>query len=276
LTTLLWMLACAAAPQTVEPPVQAAPTAQPAQEPRPEPEPEPGPEPEPTSSYTAGPPPSGWVDLAQHIPDLRVDARYHTANNFTGAPLPGYGAPAAWLQKAPADALSKVQDSLAEQGLGLIVYDAYRPLRGTLAMVAWAHRTDQVALLDNGYIARRSGHNKGNTIDLSVVTLTTGEPLDMGTPWDTLSEASHTTKASGKALENRLLLRTAMHAQGWKNYYKEWWHYSFDMDGDLTHRDVPYGCWEPAEGTWKAPEGWKEPGYVMPATVEPQPCPDAP
>ncbi len=217
-------------------------------------------------------PPEGWVDLTEHIPGLRVDIRYHTANNFTGAPLPGYGAPGAWLQQAPADALKKVQEALVARGKGLLVYDAYRPLRGTLGMVAWAKRTDQVHLLDNGYIARRSGHNKGNTIDLSVVDLATGQALDMGTPWDTLDERSHTTHATGLALENRLLLRTVMHEHGWRNYSKEWWHYSFAMDGDLPHRDVPYACFEPPEGQWTAPAGWDQPGHVMPATIAPAPC----
>jgi len=268
--TLALLLACTGQPT---PPPAPVPVAVP--EPPPAPEPAPPPEP-PPPAYTPNPPPEGWVDLKAHIPGVKTDIRYHTADNFTGAPLPGYGAPEAWLQHDPANALVKVQADLKEKGLGLLVYDAYRPLRGTLGMVAWAHRTDQVHLLDDGYIARRSGHNKGNTIDLSVVDLETGEELDMGTPWDTLSEASHTTKATGKALENRLMLREVMHAHGWKNYWKEWWHYSYKMPGKLPHRDVPYGCWEAPEGSWTAPEGWKEPGHVMPAKVEPQPCLEPP
>jgi D-alanyl-D-alanine dipeptidase len=210
------------------------------------------------------PPPSGWVDLRQAVPGLRVEARYHVADNFTGAPLPGYGAPGAWLLDIPAKALARVQADLAAEGLGLLVYDAYRPLRGTLAMVAWAHRTDQVHLLDDGYIARRSGHNRGNTIDLTLVDLTTGQPLDMGTPWDTLTEASHTRNATGPALENRNRLVTAMRRHGWTNYSKEWWHFSYALEGELAHRDVPYGCFEPAEGAWTEPAGWREPGWTAP------------
>ena len=234
------------------------------------PEPVVAPEPEPVYD---NPPPEGWVDLQAHLPGLRVDIRYHTADNFTGAPLPGYGTPGAWLQQAPADALRGVQDQLHEQGLALLVYDAYRPLRATLGMVAWAKRTDQVHLLDDGYIARRSGHNKGNTIDLSVVDLATGTELDMGTPWDTLDERSHTRNAQGDALHNRMVLRRAMHAAGWRNYSKEWWHYSFAMEGDLRHRDVPYACFEPAESEWGAPAGWDRAGHVMPTTIAPGPCP---
>jgi len=207
----------------------------------------------------------GWVDLRLALKGARFDIRYHTADNFTGAPLPGYGAPGAWLQREPAEALSAVQASLETDGLGLLVFDAYRPLRGTLAMVAWAERTDQVHLLDDGYIARRSGHNKGHTIDLTLVDLSSGEPLDMDTPWDTLSEASHTRNATGEALANRLRLKAAMEAFGWKNYHKEWWHYSFTMEGKQEHRDRPYGCFERFEGAWVAPDGWNRPGYEMPA-----------
>lgn len=265
---VLVLFACGATPPTPVAPPEPEPVLEvPATPPVAPPEPEPAPDP----AAFANAPPEGWVDLTEHIPSLRVDIRYHTPDNFTEAPLPGYGVPGAWLQQAPADALQEVQAELEKQGLGLLVYDAYRPLRGTLGMVAWAERTDQEHLL-NGYIARRSGHNKGNTIDLSVVNLSTGEELDMGTPWDTLNERSHTRNATGEALENRLLLRAAMHAQGWRNYSKEWWHYSFAMEGDLRHRDVPYACFEPAEGSWKAPEGWNQPGYTMPQTWEPAPC----
>lgn len=209
-------------------------------------------------------PPEGWVDLAKHIEGVRLDIRYHTSDNFTEQALPGYGVPGAWLQQAPADALVRVQAALAAHGLGLLVYDAYRPLRGTLGMVAWAERTNQVFLLDNGYIARRSGHNTGNTVDLTMVDLATGALIDMGTAWDTLTEASHTRNITGPALENRLQLRAAMEREGWKNYHKEWWHYSYAMEGPLPHRDVPYACFEPDEGEWEAPAGWDRPDFAMP------------
>jgi len=238
----------------------------PAPAPAPAPPPEPAPEPEPTPDLGAhqNAPPEGWTDLRDVLPDARFDIRYHTADNFTGAPLPGYGVPGAWLRDEPAQALVKVQARLAEQGRSLLIYDAYRPLRGTLGMVAWARRTDQVALLDGGYIARRSGHNKGNTVDLSVFDVATGEELDMGTAWDTLSEESHTRRATGEALDNRMLLREVMHAEGFKNYFREWWHYTWGSDKGLPYRDVPYACFEPDEGAWTAPEGWEDPGHTMP------------
>ncbi|MBX2799160.1 MAG: hypothetical protein KTR31_15915 [Myxococcales bacterium] len=265
--TLLLVLGCTGAAQV---PAPDSPTPEPTSVTPPVAE-VPDPEPAAPPPDVRNAPPEGWVDLTEHIPSVRVDIRYHTPNNFTGAPLPGYGHPGAWLQRAPADALKAVQTDLEAKGYSLLVYDAYRPLRGTLGMVAWAERTDQEHLL-NGYIARRSGHNKGNTIDLSVVEMSTGDELDMGTPWDTLDERSHTRNATGEALENRLMLRAAMHAHGWRNYSKEWWHYSFAMKGDLRHRDVPYACFEPAEGTWTAPDGWNQPGFQMPMTYDMAPC----
>jgi D-alanyl-D-alanine dipeptidase len=216
-------------------------------------------------------PPAGFVDLQQAVPGLREQINYHTAHNFTGAPLPGYGAAAAWLLQEPAEHLARVQAALAKRGLSLLVYDAYRPLRATLGMVAWAEREDKVDLLDHGYVARRSGHNHGHTIDLTVVDAETGEPLDMGTPWDTLDERSHTFRASGQALKNRLLLKAAMEAEGFKAYLKEWWHFSYPLEGTRS-RDVPYGCFEPREGQWTAPSGWDKKGFVMPAVIEARPC----
>ena len=191
-------------------------------------------------------PPGGFVDLRDAVPGIALEIRYHTKDNFTGEQLPGYTAAGAWMLEEPAEALARVQASLAKEGLGLLVYDAYRPLRGTLGMVAWAERTNQVHLLDNGYIARRSGHNHGHTIDLTVIDLKTKKPLDMGTPWDTLTEESHTMKAKGKALRNRLKLKNAMEAQGFKAYFKEWWHFGYPMKG-TKGRDVPYGKEEAPE-----------------------------
>jgi D-alanyl-D-alanine dipeptidase len=172
--------------------------------------------------------------------------------------------------------LKKVQEDLAKIGHGLLVYDAYRPLRGTLAMMAWAKRERQVHLLDAGYIARRSGHNKGHTLDLTIVHLETGEPIDMGTTWDTLDERSHTLNIQGTPLDNRLVLKTNMETHGWKNYWKEWWHFSFQMEGEdkLGHRDIPYSCSEPDEGRWVPPRGWSIPNFTMPQRIPVSPCQD--
>ncbi len=186
-------------------------------------------------------PPEGMVDLAHVIPDVRLDVHYARADNFTGAPLPGYEVEAAWMAEAPARALVKVQHDLREQGLGLVVFDAYRPRRATKAMVAWAEGHDRVDLLEDGYVARTSGHARGHTIDLGLVDLDSGEVLDMGTDFDTFSVDSHTRRAEGEALERRLLLRDAMRRRGFVPYAREWWHFAHPTEG-LPSRDAPYAC----------------------------------
>jgi D-alanyl-D-alanine dipeptidase len=115
-------------------------------------------------------------------PTIRTDVRYATANNFTGERLPGYDRPLALLRPEAARALARVQARLRADGLGLKVFDGYRPVRATLAMVDWAERTNRRWVLDQGYVARSSGHNRGHTVDLTLVRLDTGEELDMGTP----------------------------------------------------------------------------------------------
>ena len=148
-------------------------------------------------------PPAGFVDLQQAIPGIRIQAGYHSAHNFTGAPLPGYGVNAAWLHKKAAAALGKVQQQLTSEGLGLLVYDAYRPARATQAMMAWVRRTKQHRLVTQGYISPRSRHNHGVAVDLTLVSLEDGKPLDMGGVWDTFTKQAHTGKATGKILANR-------------------------------------------------------------------------
>lgn len=223
----------------------------------------PGAAPDPRLGQRAAP--VGFVDLRDALPEACFAVGYHTAENFTGAPLPGYLAPGAWLLDAPAAALGRVEARLRKAGWTVVIYDAYRPLRGTLAMVAWAKRTDQVGLLDTGYIARRSGHNHGHTVDLGLAAPGTCALPDMGTPWDTLDDRSRLKNATGEVLERRLLLAGAMRAEGFASYWKEWWHYQFRLDG-TAGRDVPYGSGEPEEGAWAAPAGWERPGWTPPMT----------
>jgi D-alanyl-D-alanine dipeptidase len=195
-------------------------------------------------AQAARPPPPGFVDLTQRIPTLRIHIGYHTSENFTGAPLPGYAAAGAWLLAPAAEALAKVQADLAPKGLGLLVYDAYRPRRASRAMLAWAKREGKVALFQQGYIASKSGHNHGHTIDLTLIESKTQTPLDMGVPWDTLDARANTENASGEALAHRHLLRDAMRARGFRPYAKEWWHFTFPVPNSEP-RDVPYGSGEP-------------------------------
>jgi D-alanyl-D-alanine dipeptidase len=162
-----------------------------------------------------------------------VELRYATSNNFTGAPLPGYLANRAFLRREAAAALARVQRDLRLQGLGLKIFDAYRPVRATLAMVDWTQRVNRPDLLKDGYIASRSRHNLGLAVDLTLIELATGRELEMGTPFDTFSAAAHTANASGEAAVNRQRLKAAMEAEGFTNYDQEWWHYSFDVSNPL-------------------------------------------
>lgn len=169
------------------------------------------------------------VDVQSLDSTIQVDARYAGENNFTGAPLPGYEAPRVLLRREAAFALVRVQARLRSGGLGLMVYDGYRPVRATMAMVDWAERTGRQELLKEGYIARRSRHNLGLAVDLTLVDPSSGTPLDMGTPYDTFSEAAHTANASGRVLRYRQILVRAMESEGFSNYEKEWWHFSYQV-----------------------------------------------
>lgn len=162
-----------------------------------------------------------------------VELRYATPNNFTGAPLPGYLANRAFLRREAAAALARVQRDLRSEGLGLKIFDAYRPVRATLAMVDWTRRVNRPDLLSDGYIASRSRHNLGLAIDLTLIDRATGRELEMGTPFDTFSAAAHTANASGLAAVNRQKLKVAMEREGFVNYDQEWWHFSFDVPNPL-------------------------------------------
>ncbi len=166
------------------------------------------------------------VDVRSVDSTIAVNLRYFTSDNFTGAPLPGYEANRAYLRREAANALGRVQKQLRADGLGLLIWDGYRPVSGTEGMVSWAERTGNMKYFKQGYIARRSRHNMGVAVDLTLVNLETGAPLEMGTPFDTFSKAAHTANATGTAAQNRQRLVAAMEAQGFSNYDQEWWHFS--------------------------------------------------
>lgn len=183
------------------------------------------------------------VDVRALDSTIRVDARYAGPDNFTGAPLPGYDANRALLRREAAAALARVQQRLAAEGLGLKVWDGYRPVRATLAMVAWTERTSQTWLLDSGYIARRSRHNQGVAVDLTVVDLHSGQEASMGTPFDTFDDAAHTANATGAVKQSRDHLVEVMASEGFTNYAMEWWHFWYVVEGpvpfDLVIRAAP-------------------------------------
>lgn len=193
-------------------------------------------------------PPHPFVDLRLELPGARFRIGYHRADNFTGAQLPGYGAPGAWLLKAAAANIASVNAEFHALGLGLVVYDAYRPRRATVAMVSWCETHGATWILEQGYASPKSRHNTGNTIDIGLWDLSTGEALDMGTSWDTFAPSSHTLNADGDVLSRRLLLRDTMKTHGWQGYSKEWWHFNLVELNDLPAFDVPYGRGEPEIG----------------------------
>ena len=178
------------------------------------------------------------IDVRMIEPAITVEMRYATADNFTGAPLPGYLANRAYLRREAAAALARVQRRLRESGLGLKVFDAYRPARATQAMVDWTTRAGRADLLRDGYIASRSRHNLGLAIDLTLIELGTLRELEMGTPFDTFSAAAHTANATGAIAANRQLLKAAMEREGFTNYDQEWWHFSFSVPDPLRF-DLP-------------------------------------
>ena len=178
------------------------------------------------------------VDVQTAAPGVRVDLRYRDSANFTGAPLPGYEANRALLRREAAAALARVQREVADSGWTLLVYDAYRPVRATEAMVAWTARAGRPDLVRDGYIASRSRHNLGVAVDVTLADGATGAALPMGTPFDTFSADAHTANATGEAAVNRRRLVRAMERHGFTNYDQEWWHFSFPVERPLRF-DVP-------------------------------------
>jgi D-alanyl-D-alanine dipeptidase len=182
------------------------------------------------------------ADLSAVVPGARFELRYATTNNFTGAILPGYGAARPLLRREAAVALASVERDLESKGMGLKVWDGYRPVRATLGMVSWCERNHRTDLLDSGYIARRSRHNQGVAIDLTVVDHASGRELDMGTPFDNFTERAHTANASGDQAANRRILGDAMRRAGFVNYVGEWWHFSFEVPDPMPF-DLPLEGW---------------------------------
>ncbi len=191
--------------------------------------------------------PAAFVDAAATVPGLIVDMRYAGSHNFVGRPIDGYETPRCLLTQAAAAALADVARDLAPRGLHLKVFDCYRPTRAVANFVHWAHDLNDVAgkaefypdvdkrtLFRDGYIAARSGHSRGSTLDLTLARAD-GRELDMGTPFDFFSPKSWTAdpSISAEAKGNRAMLAAAMRRRGFRPYAKEWWHFS------LSHEPFP-------------------------------------
>jgi D-alanyl-D-alanine dipeptidase len=178
------------------------------------------------------------VDVRSVDSTIEVQARYATTDNFTGTQLPGYEANRVLLRREVAEALGRVQRRLKSGGLGLRVFDGYRPVRATAAMVAWAEGAGRRALLDSGYIARRSRHNLGVAVDLTLVDPASRTELPMGTSFDEFTETAHTANAEGRARRYRDILLRVMESEGFKNYDMEWWHFSYPVEGEIAFDKV--------------------------------------
>jgi D-alanyl-D-alanine dipeptidase len=186
-------------------------------------------------------PPAGFVDLRERIPGVEIVAGYHRADNFTGAPLPGYEAVGAWFDADAAEALARAAERLAADDRALLVYDAYRPRRASEAMVAWARAQGRTSLLDEGWVAARSLHNRGVAIDVGLVRASDRARIDMGTDWDHFGPRSWLRGVEGPPLRERLRLREAMLAAGFEPYAREWWHFTWRGEPGPA-RDDPYRC----------------------------------
>ena len=185
--------------------------------------------------------PEGFVYAKTIIPDLVEELRYCTENNFVGEAIDGYEKPVIIMTLQTANALKKVQDDLKKDGLGIKVFDAYRPQQAVDQFVRWAKvesdtlmkheyypQVDKRKLIPSGYIASKSRHSSGSTLDITIVNLSTGEELDMGSPYDFFGQKSwvkapHLDKIHRK---NRDLLQKVMAKNGFRNYMQEWWHFT--------------------------------------------------
>jgi D-alanyl-D-alanine dipeptidase len=199
--------------------------------------------------------PEDFVDASDVVPDLVVDMRYAGSHNFVGRPIDGYKAPVCILTRRAAEELGKVQAELKEYGLGLKVFDCYRPTRGVADFVRWVQdeadttmKTEfypdlgKSELFPKGYIAERSGHSRGSTVDLTLVYLPWGSELPMGTGYDLFSERSWPTDTDqpSQARANRLLLSSIMQRHGFRPYEFEWWHFTLaDEPYPETYFDFP-------------------------------------
>jgi zinc D-Ala-D-Ala dipeptidase len=181
---------------------------------------------------------AGLVDVHRFAPSIRVKLSYRTKHNETGAPLPGYCRNWAMMHERAAFSLGQVQRYLRRGGLGLLILDAYRPVRATEALVRWAERTGRGGAVGT-YIARRSRHNTGSAVDITLVRDRDGKRLRMG--GFAFGPSSHTYNAGGRVLRNRLTLKNAMERFGFGPYLNEWWHFEHHIRPD-RYLDLTLGC----------------------------------
>ncbi len=198
--------------------------------------------------------PTEMCYLDEVAPLVRMDLKYCGNDNFVGRPIDGYTTGnRAILRKDTALAMKRASENLAKEGLGLLVWDAYRPARALKDFYAWSKTSDdrmkaefypnitKREIYENRYIGLMSEHSWGVAVDLTLIDLKTGKELDMGGRHDLLDESSATRSPliTAKQRANRLKLRDAMDAVGLRNYSKEWWHYFLIEKGVCRNYDFP-------------------------------------
>ena len=191
--------------------------------------------------------PSGFVLLADYVPGIIQEIRYHSTYNFIGDRIDGYEEPCALITKEAARALKAVSNELIVQGLRIKVFDAYRPVCAVKHFILWSIEDQDLRmkpffypelnkqeLFEKGYIAKQSSHSRGSTVDLTLLDMSTGKELDMGSPFDLFSPASHPEYKgiTEEQYNNRMILRNVMLRHGFEPIDCEWWHF--------TLADEPY------------------------------------
>ncbi|MBR6548545.1 MAG: M15 family metallopeptidase [Clostridia bacterium] len=187
-----------------------------------------------------------FVLITDVIPDAILEIRYYSTFNFVGERINGYQAPVAYLTKEAASALKNVSDEVMKQGYRIKIYDAYRPQTAVDHFKAWAEdleatemksyfypEVDKSELFDKGYIAAKSGHSRGSTVDLTLVDMKTGREVDMGGGFDYFGELSHpdyTETLTQEQIDNRMILRQAMVDNGFRPLPEEWWHFTLENE----------------------------------------------
>ena len=185
--------------------------------------------------------PSGFVVLADYVPNIIQEIRYYSTYNFIGDRIDGYEEPCALLSKEAARALKSAASEFFVQGYRIKVFDAYRPVSAVKHFMLWGIEDTDIRMkpyfypdiekqevFSKGYVAKQSSHSRGSTVDLTLLDMTTGKELDMGSPFDLFSEVSHPDYKgiTPEQYENRMRLQRVMVRNGFEPIDCEWWHFS--------------------------------------------------
>ena len=185
------------------------------------------------------------IDVSSLDSDIILDLKYRGINNFTSTKVPGYYKNLLLLTKPAAKALISAQQNFKLLGFSIVVFDGFRPQKAVDYFVEWTKRKNDTLtksmyypelqkdqLLNQGYIASKSGHSRGSTVDVGLVSLTSGKLIDMGTIFDYFGEASWTESKSVSDIHyrNRQLLKDIMEKHGFLNFKKEWWHFTLKKE----------------------------------------------